>query len=199
MRMIARVHDDTTVARTDAFPAGTAGFTDGDVFIVRVADYANRSAAAYVYLTKFARRKAEQCIVAFFSHELSRFTSGADHLAAFADFQFDVVYERTEGDVLERQCVADLDIRFRTAVENVADFQAVRSDDVFLFAICVEQKSDVSRAVRIVFDRRNFCRDVIFNTFEVDQTVTAFVTTALMADSHTAAVITTALIGYFSQ
>ena len=199
MRMIARVHDNTAVARTDALPTGTAGFTDGNVFIIRIADYADRSAAAYVYLTKFAGRKAEQCIVAFFSHELSRFTSRTDHLAAFADFQFNVVYECTEGDILERQCVADFDIRFRAAVDDVANFKAVRSDDIFLFAICVEQKSDVGRAVRIVFDRRNFCRDVIFNTFEVNQTITAFVTTALMADSHTAAVITTALIGYFSQ
>ena len=28
MRMIARVHDNTAVARTDALPTGTAGFTD---------------------------------------------------------------------------------------------------------------------------------------------------------------------------
>ena len=197
--MVTRVHDNTTVARADTHPTGTAGFTDCDVFIIRVADDTDCGTAVYVNLTQFAGRKTEQCIVAFFSDELSRSTSGANDLCAFADFQFNVVYYSTKRNLAEGQCIPDLDIGFRAADDDVADFEAVRSDDIFLFAICIVQKSDVCRAVRIVFDRCYFCRDIVFNTFEVDQTITAFMTAALMANRHSALIVTTALARYFRE
>lgn len=85
----------------------------------------------------------------------------------------------TERNVGERQAVADFDIGFWSAYDLVANLQSLRSEDVAFFAICIVQQSDTAGTVRIVFDRSNSCRNVIFISLEIDQSVLTFTTAAL--------------------
>lgn len=130
MRMVVRVHDDTAVGRTDAEPTGTAGFADRDVFEFQVADLTDGRAAVDMYLADFAGRQAQQGVIAFLGHQLGNRTGGTDHLAAFADLQFHIVYQRTNGDVLQGQAVAGLDIGISAADDSVASLEAERCEDV---------------------------------------------------------------------
>ena len=124
MRMVVRVHRNTAVSRTDTKPTGTAGFTKGQVFVIQVADFADGCTAVDVDLTELTRGETEQGIAAFLSHELDTSASRTAKLTTFADFHFDVVDHGTKGDIEERQRVADLDISFGTAYDDIADLQA---------------------------------------------------------------------------
>ena len=134
--------------------------------MIRVADHTDCSAAVYMNLTQFAGRKTQKCVVAFFSNKLRRRTGRANELSAFTDFQFHVVYNRTERNTSQRQCIADFNIRFRTGYNDCTDCKTVGSNDIFLFAVCIVEQCDVSGAVRIVFDRSYFRRNIIFNSFK---------------------------------
>ena len=105
----------------------------------------------------------------------------------------------TERNIGERQAVADLDIGFRTAGYYVAYIQSLRSEDVALFAVCIVQQCDAAGTVRIVFDRCNRCRDSVFISLEVNDSVLTLMTAALVANCHLTGAIATAMIMNRSQ
>ena len=153
VRMVVRVHRYAAVLRANTEPAVTASLTDRDVLVFEIADLADRGAAIDVHLAELTRRHAEECIIAFLSHELCGRTSTADELCALADLELDIVYRRADRDVLERECVADLDISVRAGNDLIADLEAVRCEDVALLAVNVVEQSDAGAAVRIVLTR----------------------------------------------
>ena len=64
----------------------------------------------------------------------------------------DVVDHGTNRNVLNRQAVAGLDVGALAADDNIADLQAVGSDDVALDTVSVLDQSDECAAVRIVLE-----------------------------------------------
>ena len=54
MRMIDRIHRHAAIVRPLTEPAGTPGFSDGDVFVIEIADLANRRHAALRHFANFA-------------------------------------------------------------------------------------------------------------------------------------------------
>ena len=199
MRMVIRVHYNAAGSRTNAEPAVSSCFTQGNVFMVIIANHTDGSAAADMYLAQFAGRQTEQCIISFFSHELSACTGRTNHLAAFADFQFYVVNDGTKRNIGERQAVAYFNIGFRTAGNNVANLESLRSQDVTFFTVCILEQSDAAGTVRIVFDSSYFSRNIILVSLEIDDSVLTFMTAALMANCHFAGAIATAMIMNRSQ
>src|SRR5262249_19792100 len=91
VRMVHGIHSDATIHRTSSHPALASCFADGDVFVVQVSDLSNRRHAIDQYLAGLARRQLNQCILIFFGDKLSRASSRANHLCAFARPQLDVV------------------------------------------------------------------------------------------------------------
>ena len=84
MRMVVRVHGNAAVCRTDTHPAGTAGFTNRDVFVIQVTYLTDSSTAVNMYLAYFTGGQAEQGIIAFLSHQLGSCrpsAGGIDHHA----------------------------------------------------------------------------------------------------------------------
>ena len=71
--------------------------------------------------------------------------------------------------------------------------QLTRRQNIALFAVRVMEQGDVRRPVGIVFDRRNFCRNVIFISLEVDDSVFLLDAAALMTGRDAAGVATAAL------
>ena len=167
--------------------------------MIQVADLTDGGTAVDVYLTQFAGRHTQQGIAAFFGHQLDGSTGAPAHLAAFADLQFHIVDHGTQRDVLQGQCVAHFDIGFGTADNNVAHLQALRSQDVAFFTVCIVQQSNVGAPVGIIFDGRNFCGDVVFIPFEIDDTILSFVTAALMTNRHFTGVVPAGMLVQFNN
>src|SRR6476469_5778768 len=144
MRVVDRVHRDTTDGRADALPAHTAGLTPVDVRLLGVADLADGCAAAHVNVADFAGRQTQLGEAAFLGNELDRCGGGAAHLGAATRTQFNCVDYGTDRDVAQRQVVAGLDVSVGTCFHGVTLGQLVRSDDVTLGAINVVQEGDAS-------------------------------------------------------
>src|SRR5262245_17934940 len=101
---------------------------------------------------------------------------------------------RAERDVLERQRVARFDRRFRTGGYRVAHRDALRRQDVAALAVRVQNESEVRRAIRIVLEPFHTSRNAVLVALEVDHTVVALVTSALMPRSHASLVVAPAAL-----
>ncbi len=151
-----------------------ACLADVDQVVLAVADDADGGAALDRDHSHLTGRETKGGVLAFLGHELCGIAGSADHLAALAREQLDVVYESTDRDDREREAVAEMHFNFRTVHQLVADLQAFRSQDVSLLAVCVADKSDVGGAVRIVLDRLDDCRNTVLRVaLEVDDSVSA--------------------------
>ena len=76
-----------------------------------------------MHFADLAGRETKQSIIAFFSHQLSRSTSTAGNLTAFANFKLNIVNHSTKRHIFQRQTVADFDISIRSAFDNIAYFK----------------------------------------------------------------------------
>ncbi len=162
--------------------------------MLEVADLTDRRAAIHMHLAELAGRETEECIAAFLRHELSGSAGTACELGTLADLELDIVHHRADGDVFERERVADLDVCLLTGLDHVADLEAVRSEDVTLLTIDIVEERDARATVRIVLDRRNASGDAVLVALEVDHAIEALVTAALVADRQATLLIAAALL-----
>ena len=89
------------------------------------------------------------------------------HLDVYKRQHFDIVNDRTNRDVLQRHGVAGLDVNGLVGGDDlVAGCQALRGQDVGLFAVSVVHQSDERRAVRVVFQTLDRALDVELATLE---------------------------------
>ena len=195
MRVIVRVHDGTTDCRTNAQPAGTSSLTQVNQAVIFVADRTDGSAAVAQNLADFARGQTQNRVAAFGTQDLCGNTSGTCQLAALARLQFNVVNESTFRDVAQLHRVADLDVDRFAGNDGLSDLHSLRSQDIALFTVCIIQQRDVGGTVRIVLDRRDLRRDVVFITLEVDHAVLTLVSAALMTGCDPTGVVAAALFG----
>ena len=178
--MVVRVHRDTARLRTTSEPAAAAGLADGDVLMLEIADLTDRRTAIDMHAADLAGRHTKECVIAFLCHELRGCARTADELRTLANLELNGMDHRAERDILQRKRVARLDVSLSTRLHNIADLQAVRCEDVALFAICIVQKRNACAAVRIVLDRRDAGGDPVLRTLEVDDAIEPLVTAAAM-------------------
>src|SRR6187549_2651425 len=190
--MVDWVHRHATVVRTAPEPTGAARFAQADVLVFEIRDLADGGPAQHVDLANLAARQFDLRVGAVFCHQLSRGTGGANHLAAFAFAHLDVVDHRAGRDVTERQAVAGANVRQAAADHGVALLQAIRREDVGLFAVGVVQERDARGAVGIVFDLRDASRNANLAPLEIDDAVALLVTTATEARGDAPVVIAAA-------
>jgi hypothetical protein len=84
VRVIDRVHRDSTDLWSLAHPAIAAGFTKRYVFMLGVANLTHCRVANNWNSSDLAGRHTQLCIVAFLRYDLSETASGANELPAFA-------------------------------------------------------------------------------------------------------------------
>src|SRR5713101_4079531 len=180
--MVDRIHHRSTNRRPEALPAHAARLADGHVLVVEVADLADRGHAVELDLPHLARRQLEVGVVALFGQELGERPRAPAELAALARLQLDVVHERTERNIPDRQRVAREDVSLRARHDHVARLEAERRDDVALLAVPVMQEGDASRAARIVLDPLDDGWDTDLLAPEIDLTEHALVPAAPVAD-----------------
>src|SRR5271155_3729582 len=110
VRMVNRVHRNSTHMTALAEPSRAPGLADRNIFMVEIADLADGGAAIRLHHPLLARRQLEQRHLALFGHQLSLHTGAARELGAGARLHLDCVHDGAERDVLEHQRVARLDV-----------------------------------------------------------------------------------------
>ena len=110
MRVVHRIHRNAAVVRHLAHPALASRLTERHVFVIDVADLADRRHALHRHAADFARRQLQQRLVAFAGNQLRLRACRARHLPALARLQLDVVHHGAGRNVLQRQRVADQDV-----------------------------------------------------------------------------------------
>src|SRR5690349_12708482 len=119
VRVVDRVHGDTTDGRANALPPHTAGLAPVDVRLLGVADLADGCAAAHVNVADFAGRQTQLGEAAFLGNKLDGCAGGAAHLGAATRAQFNCVDDSTHRDVEQGQVVTGLDVSTGTCLDNV--------------------------------------------------------------------------------
>lgn len=188
--MVVGVHDRAADGRSPAHVTFTTSFTDRDVFMVDVADLADAGDAVDVDVALFAGGKSDECVSAFFSHQLSHVASCTNQLSALTVVQLDAVDKGTNRDVCQRQSVAGFDVGVSAVSDDVANLQSIGSEDVSLLAIFELDQCDECAAVGIVFDGQNGSVHANFIAFEVDNAVFGSVSAAMMTNGDAAIVVT---------
>src|SRR5690606_36286734 len=176
VRVVDRVHRDTADGRAHALPALAAGLTPVDVGLLGVADLADRRAAARVDVADLARGQTQLGVGALLRDESHRGAGRAGELGSPTGLELDRVHDRADGDVAQRQVVADLDVGAGTVLDDVALLELLRREDVALRAVDVVQQRDAGGAVRVVLDVSDLgVHAVLVIALEVDDAVLALV------------------------
>src|SRR5512139_168071 len=189
VRVVDRVHDDAADRRTDAAPALGTGLAVDDQVVVFVAHLADRGAAVDVHLAHLGGAQADRRVEAFAGHQLHRGAGAAGQLAAAAGLQLDVVDDRADRDVADRQGVARLDRRVGARRDRIARAHALGREDVAALAVGVQHQREVRAAVRVVLEPLDLARHAVLRTHEVDDAVVVAVTATLVPRGDAAHVV----------
>jgi hypothetical protein len=130
----------------------------------------------------------KQRVIALFGHQLGRSARRAHHLRALAGTELDVVHRGAGGNVLERQRIADQDVRLGPTHDRLPYLQADRLNDVALFAVQIIHQRDARGAVGIVLDRGHFAGHAELVPLEVDQAQLLLMATAMVTDGQIAGI-----------
>src|SRR5690606_16205845 len=130
VRVVDRVHDDTTHDRAFAQPAAAAGFADLGVHVVGVGDGTDGGHAGFVHQADFATGQTHLDVGTVLTGDLHGRAGGAGHLAAATGLELYVVDHGADRNVFERQRVAGLDLGLRTGHHHVTRFDLLRSEDI---------------------------------------------------------------------
>ena len=157
----------------------------------------HRSAASYEYHTSLARRQLDDGEFAFTSQQLGVGTGRTGHSGPLTGVEFNVVDDRTQGNLAQEERVSDLGSDACAAHDGLAHLESVGCDDVALLTVGVYQECDACGTIGVVLDRFYSCGDAVLRAFEVDVTIHLLVTAADVADRHLAVVVTStrALLG----
>src|SRR6266545_4209177 len=121
VRMVARVHGRAAHGRAEAHLSRPTGLANADRGMLGIADLAQRRHALDVHQAHFAGWQTHLRPGAFLGHQLSAYARAADHLPAASWLELDVVDDRADRDVAQRQCVAWREIRLRSGGQARAD------------------------------------------------------------------------------
>ena len=200
MRVIDRVHGDTSDARALALPAHSAGLAPVDIRLLGIADLADCRAAAKVNIPDFAGRHPKLGVRTILGDQLNRRAGRAGNLRTASRPQLNRVNDATDRDVAQGQVVARLDISRRPRLDRIALLQLVRGEDVALLPVCEVQQSDARCPVGVVLDMRHLRRHAILvSSTKVDEPVGTLVPAALVACRDLAGVVASTLFGQWTN
>ena len=190
MRVIDRVHGNTTNCRTHTAPAHCTGFTDLTQAVFFVTDFTNGGTAIDMYTADFTGAQTNLSVGTFACQQHSGSACGTGHLRALAGQHLDAVNRGAHRNVADGQRIACTDGCVLAGKQGCAHFEATRSDDVATLAVGIAQQSNVRRTVGVVFQTLDLGGNAVFVATEVDDTVLLLVTTATMANGDVTVVVT---------
>src|SRR5579875_825913 len=179
--VVDRVHRHPARLGAHPTPAVAPRLADRHELRLGVADDADRRPAVDRDPPHLRRRQPQRGEGALLRHDLHAHPGAARQLPAAARPQLDVVDDRADGDVADRQRVAWPDLRALAGLEDVADADLLGREDVALLPVRVVQQGDPSVAVRVVLDGSDARRYPVLVAPEVDDPVPALVAAAPVA------------------
>lgn len=117
-------------------------------------------------------------------HELGKAAGTASHLCPLARTKLNIVNNGSEGNFTQIECVSDFGSYSLAAHDGLSYLEAVGSNYVTLFPIAVFNQSDTGRTVRVVFNGFNNSRNIFLIAFEIDDSVTSFMSTTNITHGH---------------
>src|SRR5208337_521025 len=135
VRVVDRVHDDTTDRRALALPPHPAGLAPVDVCLLGIAHLADGRAAAHVDAADLTTGHTQRCVGALLAEQLDARPGRPRQLGATARPQLHGVDQGTGRDIAQRQVVARLDVGVGAGFHHIALRQALRRNDVTLLAV----------------------------------------------------------------
>src|SRR6056297_505978 len=190
MRVIDRVHGDTTHGWTNTTPALGSGLTQFFQVVLGVGDLADRGPAAYVNLSRLPGPQHDGRVLTLTGHQLGNGSGAARQLSALTGLELHVVDLRTDRNGTQHHCVARLDRCLRPADDRVAGAHVTRSQDVSAVSVHVFDQRNVRAAVRIVFDPLDNTLHTVLDSLEINDAVVVLVATTLMARRDPTGVVT---------
>jgi len=175
-------------------PACPSGFADADVFMFVIPDLSDGRHTFNKDFPDFTGRQSYLSVTSLFGHQLSIGPCRSDQLAAPSDFQFHVMNQGPQRNILQGHGVARFDIRFFTAVQDIADVDLRGCDNVSFFTVTIIEQGDSSRSVWIIFDRSHLGRNVGFIAAKINHPVFPFVTAADMPGCDSSVTVTAAFL-----
>jgi hypothetical protein len=128
-----------------------------------------------------------------FGHELGGSPGRSNNLSASTALQFNIVNERSQRDIPQRQGVAGLNIGISARNHGISYFDFIRRQNVGFFSIRIAEQSDSRGPIGVVLYGFYDSGNSDFSPFEIDNPVTAFMSTAPMPTSDTTGVVATTL------
>ena len=162
--------------------------------MVGVRNGTNRGHAAVQDHTQLTRAEADLGVAGVTADQLGIGPGRTGQLGTLARLHLHAVDDGADGDGAQRHGVARLHVGLFTGHDRVARLQALRRDDVGLFAVLIRDEGDEGGPVRIVFQTLDG-RDSELPALEVDLAVQALGPTAAETDGDTATGTTTARLG----
>lgn len=172
--MVDRVHGHAPDVRAATKPAASSGFSEFLALVLTVTDLADARSAKIIELSDLSRRQSYQHVIAFFGHELCPHPGTTHQLGPLADFQLDVVDDRTKRNIDQGKTISRLDVNIVPGNNGGAHGNSLRRQNVPLFSIGIAQQGDIGGSVGIVFDRHHRGLNASLVTLEVDQPIFAF-------------------------
>src|SRR5690606_3561682 len=189
VRVVDRVHHHAAHRRTDADPALGAGLAVVAQVVLVVRQLAQGGTAVDVHLARLARLQADEGMDALARGELRRCAGAANHLAAPAGLQLDVVHHRPHRQVAKRHRVAGLDGRVGAGAHFITHRHALGGQDVAALAVGIFDQRDVRGAIRVVLERLDHAGDAVLVAPEIDQAILLARPTALVAGGDAAGIV----------
>src|SRR5512136_789913 len=140
--MIDGVHGHAANRRLPTHPPISSGFSQGDNFMLQIADLPHSGITILKNKPNFSGRKFHMGILPFIGYQLARSYCASDDLATPPQFKLDIVDQRTSGDIPERKGVAGFNVSPRTSDHLISHLQLVGCKNIALLPIRVMEESN---------------------------------------------------------
>src|SRR6056297_2606047 len=184
-RMVDGVHRNTANFGSVTFPTISAGLAVGNILMLQVPDLTDSGHVGCQNLANLAGRQPQQGIFALFGHQLGIGPGCTGHLPTSSRIEFDIMNDRSHGNLGQRKRVARFDVCLDASQNTVTDFESHRRQNIPLFTIGVGKQGDARTPVWVILDGGNFSRHIHLGPLEIDDTVQTLVSTATPARSDT--------------
>jgi hypothetical protein len=123
--MVYRVHRHTANMRPVTKPTVSSRFAKFFAFVLPVADLADTGTTGIVEFSHLTGRQPNEYVTALLGHQLRRHSGTPYQLGSFANLHLDIMDDRTERNIGQRQAVAGLDIDILSGDNGVTNRNSI--------------------------------------------------------------------------
>ena len=187
--MIDRIHNHPANLGPPSKPARPARLSKNHVAVIGITDLPQGSPTLDRDFANFAGGHPQLRPAFVPGHELNPDSCTTGKTCALPGIQLDIVNCGPNWDPRQGQSIPNSDRSLRPRIHQAANLQPLRSEDVSLFPVTVEDQGNECGAIRIVFYRRHLPFHPILVTLEVYNPVASFVTTSATTHRDAASVV----------